>query len=52
VFGTPNGDTVRKDSHASPRKIDGAITAIIGYDRAMWHAANRADDWKPMVAFL
>ncbi len=52
VVTTPHGDTVRKDSNSSPRKIDGAITAIIGYDRAMWHAANKEDEWQPMVAFL
>jgi phage terminase large subunit-like protein len=34
---TPYGTTVRKDHPDSPRKIDGAVATIIGFDRATWH---------------
>lgn len=40
---TTAGIVVQKDHSDSPRKIDGAVTAIIGFDRASWHAANNTD---------
>ncbi|HXH89516.1 MAG TPA: terminase large subunit [Gaiellaceae bacterium] len=33
---------LRKDHADSPRKIDGAVAAIIGGERAAWHVANPA----------
>lgn len=30
-----------KDKPDSPRKIDGAVTAVFGLDRAWWHLTNR-----------
>lgn len=35
---TPMGDLVTKDKRGSPRKIDGAVAAIVAFDRAAWHA--------------
>lgn len=32
---------IRKESHDSPLKIDAAVGAIVAYDRARWHYANR-----------
>lgn len=46
---TPFGTVVSKEHQDSPRKIDGAVTLIIGFDRAMWQAANWRET-KPMVA--
>lgn len=37
---TPMGDLVTKDKRGSKRKIDGAVAAIVAYDRAAWHLAN------------
>lgn len=37
---TPMGDLVTKDKRGSKRKIDGAVGAIVAYDRAAWHLAN------------
>ena len=37
---TPHGVTVGKDHPDSPRKIDGAVAAMIAFDRAVWHAAQ------------
>ena len=37
---SPPGTVVNKDNADSPRKIDGAVAAIIAFDRAMWHALN------------
>lgn len=37
---TSSGTVIVKDDKVSPRKIDGAVAAIIGFDRAMWHVAN------------
>lgn len=48
TYDTPYGVAITKDHPDSPRKIDGAVVATIGVDRAMWHAANVAE---PMVAF-
>jgi hypothetical protein len=43
---TGSGTMVSKDHPDSPRKIDGAVMSIIGYDRATWHANNpAADSW-------
>jgi phage terminase large subunit-like protein len=47
---TPVGTTVGKDNTDSPRKIDGAVSAIIAFDRAAWHALNETPSWEPMVA--
>jgi phage terminase large subunit-like protein len=47
---TPYGNYVTKDFKDSPRKIDGAVAAIIAYDRAMWSAAN-ATNFDPDNAF-
>jgi phage terminase large subunit-like protein len=43
AYETPYGVAVTKDHKDSPRKIDGAVAAIIAYDRAMWNAANAAN---------
>jgi hypothetical protein len=40
AFETPNGTVVRKDHPDSPRKIDGAVSAIIGVERVAWMSAN------------
>jgi phage terminase large subunit-like protein len=40
AYDTPYGVAVRKDHPDSPRKIDGAVSAVIAYDRAMWHQAE------------
>jgi phage terminase large subunit-like protein len=48
---TPFGTVVTKDHKDSPRKIDGAVTAIIGYERAMWHAGNSAEPPKLLMGF-
>lgn len=37
---TPYGRVVTKDHPDSPRKIDCAVAAIVGFDRAAWHAAK------------
>lgn len=37
---TPMGDLVSKDKRGSPRKIDGAVAAIVAYDRAAWHVSK------------
>lgn len=38
---TPMGDLISKDKRGSPRKIDGAVAAIVAFDRAAWHTANK-----------
>jgi len=43
---TSSGIVVIKDDKMSPRKIDGAVASIFGYDRAMWHAANVAPTYR------
>lgn len=40
AYDTPYGTCVRKDHRDSPRKIDGAIAAVIASDRAQWHVSN------------
>ena len=40
VRDTPYGTAVTKQHPDSPKRIDGAVAAIIAYDRAMWHAAE------------
>jgi len=48
---TPAGVVVTKDHPDSPRKIDAAVAAAIGYDRAAWHAANSlvaTISWRPL----
>jgi phage terminase large subunit-like protein len=47
---SPYGVVVTKDFKDSPRKIDGAVAAIIAFDRAMWHVANTLAYDGPMVA--
>lgn len=37
---TAMGDVITKDKRGSTRKIDGAVAAIVAYDRAAWHLAN------------
>jgi hypothetical protein len=37
------GKKLVKDSLNSPRKIDAAITALMGYDRALFHATSDAE---------
>jgi len=39
---TPFGVVIQKDHPDSPRKIDAAVAAVIAYDRACWHLANKA----------
>ena len=34
------GVAVTKQHPDSPKPIDGAVAAIIAYDRAIWHAAE------------
>lgn len=36
----PGGDVITKESTDSPRKIDIALSAVVAYDRACWHAIN------------
>lgn len=43
---TSSGSVVNKDDPTSPRKIDGAVAAIIAFDRAMWHADNVAPTYR------
>jgi phage terminase large subunit-like protein len=45
----PQGTVVTKDHPASPRKIDAAVAAIVAFDRAAWHAAQR--ELEPMAAW-
>ncbi len=40
VKSTSHGDVVVKDRRGSPRKIDGAVAAIVAHDRAVFHLAN------------
>ena len=47
---TPFGVVIQKDHPDSPRKIDAAVAAVIAYDRAAWHAANKVSN-APMIAF-
>jgi phage terminase large subunit-like protein len=37
---TPFGRVVTKEHPDSPRKIDAAVAAVVGFDRAAWHAMN------------
>ncbi len=37
---TVYGDVIVKDRKGSPRKIDAAVTTVMAYGRADWHAAN------------
>lgn len=39
---TALGDLVAKDRRNSPRKIDAAVASIIAFDRAAFHASNKA----------
>lgn len=48
---SPYGVLVTKDDRDSPRKIDGAVAAIIAFDRAMWHAANTSAEPALMVGW-
>jgi phage terminase large subunit-like protein len=43
----PQGDLVgiAKDHPDSPRKIDAAVAAVIGYERASWRRDNRVEVW-------
>ncbi len=38
---TSHGDVIKKDRRGSPRKIDGAVCAIVASDRAAFHATRR-----------
>ena len=48
---TPYGTTIGKVHPDSPRRIDVAVAAIVGYERAAWHAANPFAESEPMVAW-
>lgn len=37
---TAHGDVIVKDRKGSPRKIDAAVTSVMAFGRAQWHAAN------------
>jgi phage terminase large subunit-like protein len=37
---TVYGDVIVKDRKGSPRKIDSAVTSVMAFGRASWHAAN------------
>ncbi len=39
---TPYGHVIGKDHPDSPRKIDGAVAAVIAFDRAWWHRTHVA----------
>ena len=45
---TPPGMAVRKDHPDSPRKIDGAVSVIIGVEQMAWHTAHSRE---PLVAW-
>jgi phage terminase large subunit-like protein len=49
---TPFGIVITKDHVDSPRKIDAAVAAVIAYDRACWHEANKHKPSVPMVAWV
>lgn len=42
---TRGGDVITKESLDSPRKIDIAISAVVAFDRACWHALNPGDNY-------
>jgi phage terminase large subunit-like protein len=49
---TTAGDVLVKDARNSPRKIDGAICAVLGYGRALWHY-QQANTYQPQgVVFV
>ena len=43
----PQGELVgiTKDHADSPRKIDAAVAAVIGFERAVWHRENHVTGW-------
>jgi phage terminase large subunit-like protein len=43
----PQGDLIgiTKDHPDSPRRIDAAVCAVIGFERACWHRDNRVEPW-------
>ena len=45
---TPVGTVISKAHPDSPRKIDAAVAAVIGYDRACWHRANLPVEREPV----
>lgn len=49
---TTAGDVLVKDARNSPRKIDGAICAVLGHGRALWHQQH-ANTYQPQgVVFV
>jgi phage terminase large subunit-like protein len=46
---TPYGTAISKQHPDSPKRIDGAIAAIIAHDRATWHQTQAPH--QPLVAF-
>jgi phage terminase large subunit-like protein len=49
---TSAGDVLVKDARNSPRKIDGAICAVLGHGRALWHHTNTNTYTPNGVVFL
>jgi phage terminase large subunit-like protein len=48
---SPYGVLIRKDHDDSPRKIDAAVSAVIAYERAAWHAQHTKTAREILVAF-
>ncbi len=46
---TAHGDLITKERKNSRRKIDAAVSAVIAFDRAAWHAQNGAKRSRKMV---
>lgn len=49
---TSAGDVLVKDARNSPRKIDGAICAVLGHGRALWHHQRKNTYTPNGVMFL